>query len=125
MQNQLAGNPAVQMSNNTLSIQQPQQQNNMQSSHSQRAAPSRGGKTGPSTYYDDVQSDTKPSHSSQDNQYAGNWSQTLKEMKKVSTSDFQTQCGLQIKMTGEVKGLYKDIVDFSSTIDAELIRAER
>ena len=37
----------------------------------------------------------------------------------------QTQCGLKIKMTGKVKGLYKDIVDFSHTTDAELIRAER
>lgn len=55
----------------------------MQSSHSQRAAPSRGGKTGPSTYYDDVQSDIKPSHASQDNQYAGNWPQSLKEIKNM------------------------------------------
>lgn len=53
----------------------------MQSSHSQRVAPSRGGKTGPSTYYDDNQSDTKPSHNSQDNQFQTNWQTNFKDIK--------------------------------------------
>lgn len=73
---QHVGNQAPQMANNNLQVPPPQQQPMQPSSlqvppaqqtlmNSQRAGPSRGG-GGPSTYYDDNQSETKPSQSAQD-----------------------------------------------------------